>query len=264
MPPAKPSSNPSSEPSSNPSDAASTLPSSTPSQPPSTDPSDEHCPILSVDEDSADLALTPCECPSDFPSEVTCQEITFNFDILEGAIGDAIIAYRYRGDNGGVYDLYGGTLVFDDKTKEPSCEEQETAVTVSAVAFNSDDDEFYAVKNGVLNARMLYVFIEANTCALPQNMAYMNLKYDYFDCDEPSSEPCSVCRATCVKSRAVISTKRRCRPPLGFLAPLASEPSLFEPFPVCLPRSVLEFPLASVARTVACFFDCHATGDIFK
>jgi hypothetical protein len=168
---------------------ASARPSSVPSHPTLT-PSEQassmpSCPITSVDRDSEDMGLMTVDCGPAFPPTFTCQEICFSFDSVKNTIGDAIITYKYRGDDSGLYDLYAGTKFFNEQTELPACVEQETVVTIPPVEFNSDDPVLYVVKGGVLNVKMVYVEdIEAgaNECAAPKNMAYINLKYDFVDC----------------------------------------------------------------------------------
>ena len=69
---------------------------------------------------------------------------------MKDTIGDAIITYKYKGDDAGSYDLYAGTFYFSDPTEPAACVEQETVVTVPAVDFNSDVPVLYVVKDGVL------------------------------------------------------------------------------------------------------------------
>jgi hypothetical protein len=142
------------------------------------------CPITSVNEDSAETGPAIVTCPSDFPAGHECSAINFHFDILGDAIGDVIITYKYKGDDANSYDLKAGTYHFTDQTEEPSCAEQETVVTVSAAHFNKYGPNHYIVKDGVLNVSMHQVENGTNGCAKPQNLATINLQYQFYDCME--------------------------------------------------------------------------------
>jgi hypothetical protein len=140
------------------------------------------CPITSINEDSAEMGLAIVACPSYVPAGEECSAINFNFDILGDAIGDVIITYRYKGDDANSYDLKAGTYHFTEQTEKPSCAERETAVTVSPAHFNNYDSAHYTVKDGVLNVSMHLVDVGTNGCAKPQNLATINLKYQFYDC----------------------------------------------------------------------------------
>jgi hypothetical protein len=142
------------------------------------------CPITSINEDSAEMGLSIVDCPSFVPAGHECSAINFHFDILGEAIGDAIITYRYKGDDANSYDLKAGTYHFSDQTEEPSCDEKETVVTVSPAHFNKYDPTHYTVKDGVLNVGMELVDVGTNGCAKPQNLARVNLQYKFYDCAE--------------------------------------------------------------------------------
>jgi hypothetical protein len=176
-----------------------TPPTSDPSSKPTTSPSLEptesstmpSCPITSVDIDSEQMGKSIVPCGTDKPSFETCEEISFDLDVLGDVIGNATITYNYKADNKGFWDLKAGTKSFSDASGDPSCNGQSTAVIVSAEEFNDDSPDFYMVKDGVLNVRMVYIFGGLNTCAAPQSVATINLKYDFFDCGRTSTPTAS-------------------------------------------------------------------------
>ncbi len=129
------------------------------------------------------MGLMIFDCGPTFPSTYLCQAISFPFENVKETIVDAIITYKYRGDDEGNYELYAGNTPFSDYQTEPAaCVEQETVITVPVVDFNSDDSINYVVKDGVLNVSMHQVEAGTNGCAKPRNLATVNLQYQFYDC----------------------------------------------------------------------------------
>jgi hypothetical protein len=141
------------------------------------------CPIKSVNVDSAETGLAIITCPPFFPADHECSAINFYFDMPGEVTGDLIITYRYKGDDAGTYDLKAGNYHFSEETEEPSCAEQETVVKVSAADLNRHWPALELVKDSVLNVSMHQVEQGTNGCAEPQNLATVNLQYQFYDCE---------------------------------------------------------------------------------
>jgi hypothetical protein len=248
-PSSNPSTNASAEPSSAPSTSAPTLASSKPSvsSAPSVSSIMPSCPITSVDVDSSEMSKEVVTCPPTILSG-SCEQISYNFPILGDTIGSATITYSYRNDNAGFWDLKAGTYSFTEETEAPACVEQSTAVNVLPEDFNTDDPDFYAVKDGVLNVRMLYIAGGDNTCAEPKSVATINLKYDFFDCGRTNT-PTASSNPTSDPTTSFPPTGKPSPGPTPAPSPLPSSATASPTDSPTLMPTVSEAPSLSPSRT---------------
>jgi hypothetical protein len=134
------------------------------------------------------MGLVPTPCPTQFPDDIPCGEISFTFPGVRNTIGDATLTYMYKNDDQGNYQLSAGTSTFNENALAPTTETcevfQQVEVKRSADEFNSEDKVIYIKQGEVLNVNMEYQYLDANTCANTTNTAKIRLQYNYFNCGE--------------------------------------------------------------------------------
>jgi len=138
------------------------------------------------------MGLETVDCPDAYPEGHVCQGITFTFNNVRDTIENVIVSFKFRGNDQGTYDLFGGPSTLDVTTETSTCAEQEAVATIIPADFNSDDAVLFIVKDEVLILTMLYTEDGTNGCDPAVSLATANLKYDFLDCDRtlsPSSVP---------------------------------------------------------------------------
>jgi hypothetical protein len=205
------------------SDCPSSMPSmpSMPSMQPSSTPSEvpdepSSMPSMSSSKPSPmpSLSSKPSSCTPQFYDQnstvmsLVGTEMNFEFTSLEPATGNVQIAYFHKGDNSesGTYVLKANIFtVGESETGEfTPCMEYVKSLTDEPITDDKFNDEY--VKGGNLKVSMEYEDLgdpAANTCTDDQ-MAFVNLRYPYTDCPQPSSDE---------PSSAPSSSKSSSKPP---------------------------------------------------